>query len=322
MVCLQKEEKNYPKMLRNIKNAPQELYIEGNLKCVDLPCITVVGSRNMSEYGRMMTKKIVKDLTLAGICIVSGLAIGVDSVAHQTCLENGGKTIAVLGSGLNKVYPKENIKLYNDILNCGGCVMSEQEPNQEPDKMFFPARNRIVSGLSLGTVVIEATYRSGTSITAKFALEQGRKLFCVPNMVGQKNSAGTINLLKKGAIMITNAEDILLELRNNLQNYNCYRIKAKMIKKRNIDDYKNIEEKQKIIKVSLLEQELLKDVDDLSKKIYLYIKDNKVVNSGLMSRNLNISIQDINVGLSILELKGLIDNRAGSNYSIKDEFDV
>lgn len=306
MIIIQKEEKIYPDLLRNIKNAPQEIYVNGDEKCLHLPCITVVGSRNMTDYGREMTEKIVKSLTLAGICIVSGLAIGVDSVAHQTCIENGGKTVAVLGSGLNKIYPKENIELYNNIIKCGGCVISEQEPNQEAEKIFFPARNRIVSGLSLGTVVIEATYRSGTSITAKFAFEQGRKVFCIPNMIGKKNSSGTINLIKKGAIMVTRADEVLYELG--------------IIKQ--INDFDEFIEKQKINKINALEEDELSKLDDIAKNIYFYIKERSIVNSELICDELQMNMQDVTANLTILELKGLIQNKSGSNYSIREEFYV
>ena len=306
MIIIQKEEKIYPDLLRNIKNAPQEIYVNGDEKCLHLPCITVVGSRNMTDYGREMTEKIVKSLTLAGICIVSGLAIGVDSVAHQTCIENGGKTVAVLGSGLNKIYPKESIELYNNIIKCGGCVISEQEPNQEAEKIFFPARNRIVSGLSLGTVVIEATYRSGTSITAKFAFEQGRKVFCIPNMIGKKNSSGTINLIKKGAIMVTRADEVLYELG--------------IIKQ--INDFDEFIEKQKINKINALEEDELSKLDDIAKNIYFYIKERSIVNSELICDELQMNMQDVTANLTILELKGLIQNKSGSNYSIREEFYV
>ena len=296
-------DENYPNMLCNIKNAPKELYVEGKIDCCKLPCITVVGSRNMTSYGKEMTQKIVKDLTLAGICIVSGLAIGIDSVAHQTCLENGGKTIAVLGSGLNKVFPKENIGLYKEIINSGGCVISEQEPDKEAEKIFFPARNRIVSGLSLGTIVIEATYRSGTSITAKFAFEQGRKVFCLPNMVGNKNSSGTINLMKKGAILITEANEILYELG--------------LISK--LEDVEELNEKNRKNKASIIENEELSQLDELTKKVYLYVKENKIVNLEMMGEDLKINVQDLNVCLTILELKGLIVSKSGSSFTVRDE---
>ena len=244
MKIIMKDNEEYPLMLRKIKNAPQELFVEGDVRCFNMPCVTVVGSRNMTEYGRNMAREIVKELVLGGVCVVSGLAVGIDSVAHQTCLDNGGKTIAVLGSGLNRVYPAENVGLYKDIISNGGCVISEQEPDIEAQKMFFPARNRIVSGLSLGTLVIEATYRSGTSITAKFAFEQGRKVFCIPNSVGNKNSSGTLNLIKRGALMVTNGKEILYELG--------------LIDK--FDDFEELVEEQRLNKINLLEQEVLRGI--------------------------------------------------------------
>lgn len=294
------DDNRYPNLLKNIKNPPEKLYVNGDYNCFNLPCITIVGSRNMSEYGRKMTKKIVEELTNAGICIVSGLAVGIDSVAHNTCLENNGKTIAVLGSGLNKVFPPENMELYNKILKNNGCIISEYEPNEQAQKKYFPERNRIVSGLSLGTVIIEAAYRSGTSITAKFALSQGRKVFCIPNSIGNKNSYGTINLIKKGAIMITNGKEILYSLG--------------IIKK--IEDYDCFIEKQNKIKMDCFVNEQLKCLDEKTKKVYEYFRENKLVNSEILCKVLDMNIQDINVYLTILEIKGLIKNKYGNNYVI------
>lgn len=304
MKTLLQDDIEYPKLLKDIKNAPRELYVEGNVDCFNMPCITVIGSRNMSEYGKRMTKRIVKELVNAGVCIVSGLAIGIDTVAHETCLKYGGKTIAVLGSGLNKVFPTENIDLFYRIINSGGCVMSEQMPDEEAKKIYFPARNRIVSGLSLATVVIEAAYRSGTSITARFAFEQERKVFCIPNGVGSKNSCGTINLIKKGATMITDGREVLYSLG--------------LISE--IEDYEDFVEQQRINKVSLLEKEQLDELDDNARKIYQYIKENAVVNSEIMCRQLNMSIQDVNMYLTVLELKGLVASKSGGNYCIVNSF--
>lgn len=306
MKSLKKSDAEYPSLLKKIKNAPEELYINGDEKCLNMPCVTVIGSRNMTEYGKRMTVNIVTELISAGICIVSGLAVGIDCIAHQTCLDNGGKTIAVLGSGLNKVYPAENTELYYNIINNGGCVISEYEPNTEAEKIFFPARNRIVSGLSLGTVVIEATYRSGTSITAKFAFEQKRRVFCIPNSIGNKNSSGILNLIKKGATMITNGKEILYELG--------------IINK--IDNLDELIELQKLNKINLLEKDLLSELDEQAKKIYSCIKENKVVNSEVMCGKLKMDIQNINMYLTILELKGLIVNKSGNNYVIRDELYV
>ena len=300
---LEKNGDNYPKRLRFIKNAPQKLYIEGNENCLDMPSVTVVGSRNMTEYGEKMARKIVKELTDCGICIVSGMAIGIDSVAHRTCIENDGKTIAVLGSGLNNVYPVENKGLFKNIIESGGCVVSEQEPNAEAEKMFFPARNRIVSGLSLGTLVIEATYRSGTSITANLAFEQGKKVFCLPNMIGNKNSSGTINLIKKGAIMVTEGREILYELG--------------II--REMENFEEYMEQQRINKINFVESVELNELDANAKNIYFYIKENKVVNSEVICHVLKMHIQDVNMYLTILELKGLIINKNGNNYTLREE---
>lgn len=302
MRLLRLEDSKYPKSLRNIKNAPKALYIEGELDCFNIPCVTVVGSRNMSEYGKKMTRKIVKELVEAGVCIVSGLAVGIDTVAHETCLENGGCTIAVLGSGLNKIFPRENTSLFNRIINSGGCVISEYTPDEEAKKMYFPARNRIVSGLSLGTLVVEAAYRSGTSITAKFAFEQNKKVFCIPNSVGNKNSSGTINLIKNGAIMITNGKDILYSLG--------------LIDK--LDNYESFLEEQKLNRAKVKEEEQLKDLNEDSKKVYQIIKQNGVINSEIACGELNMPIQDFNTCLTILEIKGLIMDKTGGMYCIRE----
>ena len=306
MKTLMLEDLEYPKLLKDIKNAPRELYVEGDVNCLNMPCVTVVGSRNMSEYGKDMTRKIVKELAEAGVCIVSGLAVGIDTVAHETCLENAGRTVAVLGSGLNKVFPAENVDLFNRIISSGGCVMSEQVPDEEAKKVYFPARNRIVSGLSLATLVIEAAYRSGTSITAKFAFEQGKKVFCIPNSFGSKNSYGTINLIKKGATMITEGKEILYSLG--------------IIDK--LEDYEDFVEKQRLNKAIIIENEQLDGLDENTKKIYQYVKENRVVNSEILCSKLCMSMQDVNVGLTVLELKGLVSSKAGGNFVISDEFYV
>lgn len=297
---------NYPKKLSSIKNQPLKLYFEGDSSILNMPSITVVGSRNMTEYGKEMTKKVVKELVQAGMCIISGLAVGIDTIAHQTCLENNGKTVAVLGSGLNKIFPPENMNLYKNIVKKGGCVISEYEPDTMAQKRYFPERNRIVSGLSLGTLVIEATYRSGTAITAKYAFEQGKKVFCLPNCVGTKNSAGTINLLKSGAILVTNAKEILYEL-------------GIINEKKNFEKYL---EKQKENKIIMLEQEQLTELDRNTKKIYFYIRENKIVTPELMCEILKMPITEINMHLTILELKGLVINKYGDKYMLRDDLYV
>lgn len=305
MDLIYKDSLEYPNQLKEIKNAPEFLYTMGDISLLKEKAIAVVGSRNMSEYGKNITKKIVKELTQAGICIVSGMAVGIDSVAHNTCLENGGKTIAVLGSGLNKVFPKENIGLFKKIINNGGCVVSEYPENQIAQKQFFAVRNRIISGLSLATLVIEATYRSGTSITAQFALKQGRKLLCIPNSIGNKNSVGILNLIKKGAKVVTNAEEILQEI--GMRNSN------------------NKEEKeflQKVNNIKCLEGLLLKDENKIVKEIYQYLKENGETNAEVLCDVFQIEIYNANIYLSQLELKGLIINSHGCTYRVRDDLYV
>ena len=191
------KDKEYPEKLKYIKDPPNQLFAIGNYSLLNEYSISVIGSRCCSEYGKNITKKIVTELALRDICIVSGMAIGIDTIAHTSTLDVSGKTIAVLGSGFNKLYPKENIKLFNRIIENNGLVVSEYEPNIEPCSKNFPKRNRIVSGLSLGVLVIEAMYRSGTSITANIAVKQGKKVMCIPRDLESKNGVGTNNLIKK-----------------------------------------------------------------------------------------------------------------------------
>ena len=171
--------------------------------------MAVIGSRNYSEYGKQVTFDFAYSLAQEGICIVSGLAKGIDGFAHSACLKAKGKTIAVLGSGLDVIYPKENEKLYYDILNNGGLIISEYPLGSKPEKWHFPARNRIISGLSDGILVIEARKNSGTNITVDFALDQGKDVFVVPGNIYSKTSDGTNFLMKEGAIPVTSAQDIL-----------------------------------------------------------------------------------------------------------------
>ena len=188
------------------------MYCEGNLEVLNSPCFSIVGSRDLTDYGRRIEKWIVRDLSLRGITIVSGMAVGADSVAHQVTLDNGGKTIAVLGCGFNHIFPEENIDLYQRIVREGGLVISEYSPETEAKSAYFPKRNRIVSGLSKGVLVVEAKYRSGTSITARLAKEQGKKVFALPGRLDNKNGVGVNKLIKEGASMVISPNDIIDEI--------------------------------------------------------------------------------------------------------------
>ena len=203
------DESLYPHNLRNISNPPVILYYRGDIELTGQVCLAVVGSRAASVYGRNVARKLARELAEAGIVIVSGMARGIDSEAHQGALE-AGKTIAILGSALNVIYPPENRKLFQEII-VRGAVISEFPLHTHPEPLNFPLRNRIISGLSRGVVVVEGKEKSGALITADFALEQGRDVFAVPGPINSKTSAGPNNLIKQGAILITGIEDILEE---------------------------------------------------------------------------------------------------------------
>ena len=206
------ENREYPKLLKKIEDSPKSLYIKGEIP--NGPCFAIVGTRQCSSYGKRIALEIASNLTEAGFIIVSGMARGIDTFAHKGCLEAGGKTIAVLGTGLDEksIYPKENLTLSHEILEKGGCLISEYAPETSVHKSNFPQRNRIISGLSLGILVIEAKIKSGTLITARWAELQKRKVFATPGSIYSLNSKGPHLLIKKGAILVEKTEDILKEL--------------------------------------------------------------------------------------------------------------
>jgi len=200
----------YPKSLLNIYDFPPLLYVKGFLQEDDIN-IAVVGSRLASTYGKFSTERLCRELALKGITVVSGLARGIDSSAHKGALAGGGRTIAVLGCGLDVIYPSENEKLYAEIVS-HGAVITEFSFGSPPNASNFPARNRIISGISLGVVVVEANEKSGSLITARLALEQGREVFAVPGSIDSAGSRGTHKLIKQGAKLIENVYDILEEI--------------------------------------------------------------------------------------------------------------
>lgn len=229
-------EENYPQVLKEIYDPPISLYIKGNKEILNNKNIGIVGCRECTDYGKKAAKYFAYNLAKENINIVSGLAKGVDSFAHLGCLStykenkncgrmydrcgenkyncgkqnnNCGTTIAVVGNGLDIVYPKENIELANEIIKSGGAIISEYPCGTKPDKINFPARNRIISGISSGIIVVEAKEKSGTLITVDFALEQGRDVFVVPGNINSINSVGTNDLIKQGAKLVTTYRDIM-----------------------------------------------------------------------------------------------------------------
>ena len=203
-------DEQYPTLLREIPDPPPILYVMGNLES-SVQHIAIVGSRTPTRYGIFTAKRLSEDLAKLNITVVSGMARGIDTAAHIGALSGGGKTVAVLGSGLEKVYPVENLKLFHRIIE-NGAVISEFSLNSPPDPYHFPARNRIISGMSLGTVIVEAAQKSGSLITARLAAEQGREVFAVPGSIHSFKSMGTHSLIKQGAKLVEHAQDILEEL--------------------------------------------------------------------------------------------------------------
>ena len=287
-------DEEYPPLLREIDSPPFVLYIKSSLSRAKLkilfssPSLAVVGTRKMTSYGCQATKQLVQGLAQAGLVIISGMARGVDSVAHQTALESGGKTVAVLGCGVNIIYPPENRKLYQSILE-NGAVISEFPPGIPPQPGNFPSRNRIIAGMSLGTLVSEGARRSGSLITAFLAAKFGRDVFAVPGPINSDLSAGPMFLIKNGAKLVSETKDIFEEL--NLEGLIMdTNISGKTAKKVNLSP------EEKLIVNSLQNENLV--ADEIVEKT-------------------EIAIDKLNSLLTILEIKGIIENLGGGRWGRK-----
>ena len=244
------EDENYPKMLKQISNPPAVLYYKGKLFDCNLEkTLAVVGSRRASMAGRDDLRKILSGLCGTDVCIISGLASGIDTVAHTTAIENNLKTIGVIASGFDFTYPASNKTLYKNIENGYGAIVSEYYPTFEPLKYRFPQRNRIVTGLSYGTLVCEASLKSGALISANLTLEQGRELMCVPGAISNPNTQGIYKLLKNGATIVTETEDILNALNWEIQKdtTNADQLTLPMLTPEEENIYKNLEIEEKTV---------------------------------------------------------------------------
>jgi DNA processing protein len=219
------ENKNYPRLLKEIKGAPKVIYYKGEILAEE-NCLAIVGTRMYSAYGKQVALEIAGDLAEAGLTIVSGLAPGIDTFSHQAVVERNKRVIAVLGTGIDEksIYPQENIKLARKILETGGALISEYPPGTRGTRFTFPQRNRIISGLSLGVLVVEAKEKSGALITADYAFKQKRGVFAIPGPIHSSNSRGPHYLIKKGAKLVENANDILKILNLNLSTYEVDRL--------------------------------------------------------------------------------------------------
>ncbi len=244
------EDENYPKRLKEIKGAPEVLYYRGKIIAKE-PCFGIVGTRMCSSYGKQAALEIAGDLSEAGLTIVSGFAQGIDTAAHSGVLEREKRTIAVLGTGLDEktIYPQSNLKLVEKVLEKNGLLISEYPSGTPGSKFSFPNRNRIISGLSLGILVVEAKEKSGALITAEWARKQGRKVFALPGSIYSQNSKGCHFLIKRGAKLVENAKDILKEL--NLD--------TGLFKLNNKKEIKGENEAEKLVLVALSQQALYID---------------------------------------------------------------
>lgn len=284
IITINYKDDTYPKELLKLKSPPVNLYVEGNLELLNKQIIAIVGSRNCSEYGWKQAKKFSTVLSQNGICIISGLALGIDSISHMSAMNNIGKTIAVLGAGFNNIYPKENKELFNKILENNGCVISEYPPEERVNTKNFPRRNEIITALALGVLVIEAGYRSGSTITANLAFKQGKKVFAIPSNIDSKLGIGTNALIQKGAKLVTNVKDILKEM--------------------NMNKCKDIEQEWKYES---------KNVPIKYKNVYEII-GNMPIDINTICRRAELPIQDVSEQLTMLELNEYIRALPGDMF--------
>ena len=283
---------DYPSYLKNIYDPPTVLYIKGNIESNE-KCVAIVGSRNATMYGLENAKNIAYELAKCGVTVVSGLARGIDSFAHKGAINGKGRTVAVLGCGVDNIYPHENKRLAEEIEKAGA-VISEYPPGTPPVPQNFPARNRIISGISFGTVVIEAGERSGSLITANFALEQGRDVFAVPGNLGSSNSVGTNKLIKDGAKMVTGISDILDEIKW-------------------IDESGRMEFCDNFIKK---QEEPMLELDDDERAIAHCLIDGPMhVDS--IAYSTGLMIKDVNALLIMLELKAVVEQLPGKMFRVE-----
>jgi len=277
-------DKNYPPLLKETPDFPAILYIRGDISALKLPSIAVVGSRKYSLYGKKVAYSLSKKISEAGLSIVSGLALGIDAVSHRAALDAGGITVGVLGCGLDKIYPASNLSIGREILEKGGAIISEFPPGTPPLVHHFPQRNRIIAGLSLGTLVVEAAEESGALITAYCALDYNREVFAVPGTIDAETSKGTNMLIQKGAKMVTKPEDIFEELD----------VKVKKSEQKAKENFPESPEEKKIT-------ECLKTGD-------------KSVDEIIAETKLNVVA--LNRSLSMMEMKGMVENLGGSRFKL------
>ncbi len=289
-------EKDYPPNLLQIHDPPPCLYHKGDINKDDNLAIAIVGARHATHYGITIAERIAGELAARGITIVSGMARGIDTAAHRGALKGGGRTIAVLGSGLDVIYPAENTKLFQEITH-NGAVISEFPLSTPPLPRNFPMRNRVISGLSLGTLVIEASLKSGSLITAQMALDQGREVFAVPGNINSKTSMGTNKLIKDGAKLVECTDDILEELTPQLN----FPATTRTVSKKATSEVRIRQDRTSTLNPN--EKSVWNCLSDDPKHIDKIINENQLKGSSIYAILLN------------LELKSLIQEHPGKYYS-------
>ena len=332
------ESELYPKRLARISGRPAVLYYKGDLIDLDREvCIAEVGTRDMTEYGARTAYAMAYDMARAGAVVVSGLAKGVDGMAHRGALDAGGYTVAVIGSGIDRIYPKEHADLMGEVIK-NGVVMTEFAPGTPPLGRNFPIRNRIVSGISLGTLVIEAPKKSGALITAETALKQGRDVFAIPGKVGEFSSAGSNSLIRDGAKIVTSAVDLLVEYQsvysekidlNRITGAHTrpFEMKTKAaVERRYSEDEapKEVSEKKpaqkKKEKAEAPKEEerppfvMPEGIDGLKAQVLTLISESGEMPSDVIAHKLGAPITDVLVELTMLEIEGYITCNPGGTY--------
>jgi len=289
------EDPLYPQLLKEIPDPPPCLYLKGSFKPFEKPTIAVVGSRNATIYGLNVAETFGKDLVLNGLSVASGLARGIDSAAHKGSLAVNGAQIAVLGTGIDSVYPAENKGLFEKIIEKEGVIITEFPPNTPPLKRNFPQRNRIIAGVAFGTLIVEAEEFSGSLVTGRFTLETGRELFCIPHNITTKSGIGPNFLIQRGAKLVMRAEDIIEEMPDYL--------KKKLIR------YNN----------GFLEGETLPDnLSEEEKKILNLLRFDEEKSIDALTELSGLSIGKFLSAMASLKIKGLATEHPGGRYSRKN----
>jgi len=275
-------DKYYPKLLAEIPDAPVVLYVRGNMEALSEGGIAIVGSRRYTQYGRSVAYRIAQKCAEAGVNVFSGLAHGIDATAHKGALDGEGITVGVLGCGIDQIYPSSNQQLGKAILQNGGAIISELPCGTLPLKFNFPLRNRIIAGLTSGTLVVEAAETSGALITAYLALDYNRDVYAIPGNIDSPSSRGTNNLIKKGAKLVTSAEDILED----------FGLKEKIVQAKSLKVFPETEEEKIIMKILSTGEQLIDEI--------------------VIASELNVA--EVSTSLMVMEMKGLVINLGGGRF--------